>query len=137
MSVDAYQHELRATAAPSTYIVFGALEAFALFAAVFFAVHTRLTWLDVLSILGFPTILIMWVYAFRLEVSNELLSYRTLFRGTRSIAVLDRQRENSGHATSTPRAIFQAHDLPVDGHPQQAHRNQHEGLFDGGHRSLD
>ena len=82
-----HQDGFRLAAAPSTYIFFGALEAFALFAVAFFALRTHLTGIDALSILGFPTVLIIWVYAFRLEVSNGVLKYRTLFRGTRSIAL--------------------------------------------------
>jgi hypothetical protein len=87
MSIDQPQHHFRAVAAPSTYIFFGGLEAFALFGTAYVAVHTRLTLVDVLTLLGFPTTLIVWVYAFRLEISNGVLSYRTLFRGTRSIAL--------------------------------------------------
>jgi len=86
-SIDLYQHQLRATAAPSAYVVFGALEVFALFAVAFFALRTHLRWIDVLSIVALPTVLLVWVSAFRIEVSNGVLQYRTLFRGTRSIAL--------------------------------------------------
>ena len=54
-----------------------------------------------LSIVGLPTVFIVWVYAFRIDVSNDILQYRTLFRGTRSIDLSSIARARTA---ITPRA---------------------------------
>jgi hypothetical protein len=106
MSIDQYQHSFRAVAAPATYLFFGVLAAFFLSVAVYVGVNAELGWTGAAVILGFPAFLIGWVCAFRLEISNGVLFYRTLLRGTRSIALSAIGRADTAIAPEAPFGPF-------------------------------
>ena len=89
--------ELSAGAALSTYLIFGAISIFVTFPPL---MMTTEKWADhrsdlpsdlaaLLFCVGLPAAVFFWIRRFRIVVSNSQLSYRSLFSGTRSIALSD------------------------------------------------
>ena len=93
MSVDVTQADVNARACAATYIVFSVIGATPLLINILFAVRAgRAKALTVgpglqilLTAIGFLLLLLIWVHAFKLQVRDGLLFYRTLFGGTRTI----------------------------------------------------
>jgi len=57
------------------------------FLAVVAALRTGNGWKEAAVFSAVPAFLVVWISAFRLDVSSGILSYRTLFRDSRSLPI--------------------------------------------------
>jgi hypothetical protein len=72
--------------------------------AVFVTITTgRMEWKDAAKLMSLPAAWLLWVSAFRIDVSNGVLVYRSLFRGSRSLPLAAISR---AQMAVTPAALF-------------------------------
>jgi hypothetical protein len=87
MSVKSSQDALRSGAARSTFVIFACMSLWIPPLFVFAALRTGNGWREAAWGLAAPAFLVLWVSAFKVDMSRGVLSYRTLFRGSRSLPI--------------------------------------------------
>lgn len=79
-------------ACASTYMVFGVMLGVPLVASLAVALRNRSSWSALAAIVIALTLTFVWIASFRIVIANNVISYRTLFTGTRSVALSEIER---------------------------------------------
>ena len=85
--MSATHHHLRFGAATSTFVIFACMGLWIPCLAVVTALRTGKAWDMAAWGLAATAFLVLWVSAFKIEISSGVLSYRTLFGGSRSLPI--------------------------------------------------
>ena len=97
---------LRARACASTYTIFAIIAGIIVVPEVWLVLDRKSTLANLAIMVGLGIAVFVWIAAFKLEVQHGLLKYRTLFRGTRSIALSDIQRAEVTTGATEPMGPF-------------------------------
>ena len=79
-------------ACASTYVVFGVMLGVPLLVSLAVALLNGSSWSALAAVLFALALTFVWIASFKLVIANEVISYRTLFTGTRSVALAEIER---------------------------------------------
>src|SRR5262249_23111682 len=106
MPVDPPPSQLRIGAPKATYVIFWIIGLIPVCVFVLAGLRTGNGWKEAAEFAVAPAFLVLWVSAFRVEVASGILSYRTLFRGARSLPLSEIQSAEIAIAPDAPFGPF-------------------------------